>query len=86
MIKAGDKVVCIEDYNSFIFDVIKQKYIKGKIYKIIDINGEYDIYIEGEIKNKNGWIGHWFYTNSFSKYFIPLAEYREQQIKSVLDE
>ena len=83
MIKAGDKVICINSYydeinfmteipceigDICIVDEIRKHSYDGTIYSIV-------------------LFGDWtFDKNIFSKYFIPIAEWREQQIKSVLDD
>ena len=51
-----------------------------------------DICIVNDVYSYDGTIysivlfGDWIFDNIFSKYFIPIAEWREQQIKSVLDD
>jgi len=74
----GDKVICIKDLfiNEFsTFTILT----KGNLYEIEDVY------------NKTFWVMtndrlRAFNVESFSKYFITLAEWREQQINSILDE
>ena len=78
MIKVGDKVFCIKD-----FENSHQKFIAGKLYEIHHNIKERETYVLGEFKHEFG-NGYWFYGN-FSEYFTTLAEFREQQIKTILD-
>jgi hypothetical protein len=78
MIKRGDKVVCIKNFET-IYEV-------GKIYKVDCINSYNYVYIAEE--NHFGRYGFYIeesITLYFNQYFILLSEYRENQIKSVLD-
>jgi hypothetical protein len=82
----GDKVICIKDWS---FD--EQEYKKDIIYEIDDTNKTYGIYIKGENYISRDEYGYWFcfkkdYYNNFPDYFITLAEWRQQQINSILDE
>ena len=86
MIKVGDKVVCIN--NSYIhagklkfFSNIKP----GNVYEIQPVNTKYFKYIAiaGYAFNLEEHDGsQWWYKD----HFITLAEWREQQIKVVLNE
>ena len=87
MIKEGDKVLCIKNFNNN-----SQKFIVGNFYEVLhfskntrkQIDQHYQqIYIKGEISNNYGG-GFWFYSN-FDDFFITMAEYREQQMKSILE-
>jgi len=84
MIKAGDRVVCIDIINGI--DVTNNTKFPCEIG---------DICIVEEIRkhNYNGTassivlFGDWIFGSEiFSNYFITLAEWREQQIKIVLDD
>ena len=79
MIKAGDKVICIKTdiYGELPCEV-------GGIYVVDDIRTRsYD----GKIISIVIFTDYLFDDiNNFIKYFIPIAEWREQQIKSVLDD
>ena len=90
MIKEGDTVFCVKS-----FSTIGQKFYRGKAYEINSYSESYGIiefYILGEIANKSGG-GYWFrlngkivHNNKFSDYFMTLAEWRERQIDSILDD
>jgi hypothetical protein len=96
MIKVGDKVICIEDYScqgSYV-DQITHSYKIGKRYEIIKIEDEM-IYILADLNKEDAiFIGVWFRIcddklfgfDVFHDYFITLAEWREQQINSILDD
>ena len=94
MIKIGDSLICKKDY---ITD--SQKYYTGNSYKIssggIEDN---EFYIKGEIHNHVGG-GCWFQISDelpyrirtkgsllLGDFFMSLAEWREQQINSILDD
>ncbi len=84
----GDKIICIKPYN-----IVIREYTEHKIY-IIEHIYENRVYVTEDISKVNS--GYWFlrendpvingYVGYFYDYFIPLAEWREQQIKTVLDE
>ena len=78
MIKAGDKVVCI---------VNKSLYEINKIYEISDTQffSEDGIYHKIFYGDKN-YMHFWYHDRSIGEEFIPLSEWREQQIKAVLDD
>lgn len=80
MIKAGDKVVCIKSTNLN----NHENFIKGNIYEIYQANIYQANITDVHIYIKPG--GVKFFINNFDKYFITLAEWREQQINSILDE
>ena len=103
MIKVGDKVICINDYDldltvsdshtSYV-DQITHSYKIGKRYEITKIEDGM-IYILADLnREENYFIGVWFRTSDdklfgfdvFYDYFITLAEWREQQINSILDD
>jgi hypothetical protein len=81
MIKVGDKVFCIKDF--FYFD--KKLFHNNKSYIVGGVSSLTKmIYIKDGISD-NICSGFWFDINK-DQYFITLAEFREQQIKSVIDE
>jgi hypothetical protein len=90
MINKGDTVFCIKS-----FSITGQKFYKGKSYEIDCYYENYEIiqvYILGEIFNKSGG-GYWFrlngkivHNNKFSDYFMTMAEWRDKQINSILDD
>jgi hypothetical protein len=82
MIKPGDKVICIKDiiYSDNTF------YFKNQSYEVTKVTERY-------IDLKNGEIRIGFYLDipieewrKFSEHFISLAEWREQQINSILED
>jgi hypothetical protein len=85
MFKKGDKLIYIVDD--------KSGYKKGEIYEICDIQS-----FKGEDYNSPEGIYYkvfydtklhtyfWFYDINMSDYFITLAEWREQQIKTIIDD
>ena len=80
MIKRGDKVVCIKNFETV--------YEGGKVYKVDWLQTTTnDVYIAEE--NHFGMYG-FSLTNGntlcFNEYFILLSEYREQQMKTILDD
>jgi hypothetical protein len=78
----GDKVVCIKTY---IFG-LTEYYTQGKEYKILSV-GTKNLYVISNVYTNGTWFGRNEVDNKhFRKYFITLAEWREQQIKSVIDE
>ena len=74
--------LCIENYfNPYTFHIM---FKKGEIYQT---SFRYDYMANGiYIKRKNSAFDVRFDEEDIGKYFIPLAEWREQQIKSVLDD
>ena len=74
--------LCIENYfNPYKFDII---FKKGEIYQT---SFRHDYMVNGiYIKRKNSIFDVRFDEKNIGKYFISLAEWREQQIKSVLDD
>lgn len=100
MIKVGDILICIKDYvfnTDYLYIRYTYSYTKNHQY-IIKAAGESLYYVEADTKNEAGKdienrFGLIFSTikedmniKKFEDYFIPIAEHREQQIKSVLDE
>jgi hypothetical protein len=79
MIKTGDKIICIED--SFL--PIKYSYVrfltKGNLYEVEDV---YD----NTFWVKTDDVLRVFKIVNFKNYFITLAEWREKQINSILDD
>ena len=72
--KQGDIVICKEDWRGYakigdIFVLVEDKYHYGYV----------------TLKRKNETIGISIINRTFNKYFITLAEYREQQINSILE-
>jgi hypothetical protein len=104
MIKVGDKVVCIKDYNNFTFSKGLLLYTiinkKGIVYNVVGIsksidssisnNQGYRVYISCDDCERNG--SFFDITDDrinsllFSEYFITMAECRENQIKTILDD
>ena len=97
MIKVGDIVICIKDhlYENKNYNTYSYTTNHGYIIKAVE---EFAYYIEADTKNEagikieNSW-GIRFSTikedmniKKFGDYFITLAEYREQQMKIILDE
>lgn len=88
MIKAGDKVVCIKD-DEHVYSTRKSTYREGVTYEVLYTgesgavcikcdDGGFDIYfIHRQLRS---------IARIFSDYFILLAEWREKQIKSVIDD
>ena len=80
MIKVGDKVICIKNFKT-IYEV-------GKIHKV-DCIGSFNYVCIAE-ENCFGTYGFYIeectHTLYFSEYFILLSVYRENQIKSVIDD
>ena len=100
MIKNGDKVICIKDayYVEKPTGMKELLYKCGEIYEInyiaindshIYFNGSSYIFISRNDKDAStgfyldNKIEKWY---KFSDYFITLAEWREKQINSILDE
>ena len=81
MIKAGDKVICINsDYDEY--DILAE--LPCEVGDICEIHSVSTTTPLGEVFMFKGlWE---FDISMFYKYFIPIAEWREQQIKSVLDD
>jgi hypothetical protein len=98
MIKKGDKVVCIKNisYTSKIApNFYIYKYNTGHQYEV-ETSSPIGYYIttddirdksgiKAESLDRNGLIFFIEEENKFVDYFITLAEWREQQIKTVLD-
>ena len=70
----GDKVICIKRHNGF---------LENDICFISSV-GENEVCIRREINVV--YSGCWFLLLDYYRYFITVAEWREQQIKSVIDE
>jgi len=85
----GDKLICIKPY------IFRQKeyYTQGKEYEILSI-GHKTLYVQSNLYGGTWQGAMWFSRVEVSivgnrnlvEYFITLAEWREQQIKSVIDE
>ena len=94
MIKEGDVVICV---NEFRYDYFCKKWFEvGKKYKVLHAS-DINLYIEADtdlpdLEHYKQNRGVKFYLsketgiNYFTDYFATLAEWREQQIKSVIDE
>ena len=93
MIKAGDKVVCVKDYE-YVYTNRKANYTEGFTYEVLGIGEQTGrAYIKCDDEDYGRRAGSFFDIHGdsinsplFSDYFIPLSEFREQQIKSVLDD
>jgi hypothetical protein len=95
MIKTGDKVVCIKDAEYYLDehnpDITEILYKYGEIYtiRVANFNDIFYINVKRNDKDSNTSfyleepIDEW---NKFSDYFITLAEWRDKQINSILDE
>jgi hypothetical protein len=70
----GNKVICTESYDGF---------LENETYIISSVSGN-EVYIRREINVVDS--GCWFLLLDYYRHFITVAELREQQIKSVLDE
>jgi len=93
MIKTGDKVICIDDV-----DYYEQSLKKGSIYTIILYEGNgYEFYENGDLdKNPIIFPLRLIFTSRncreeliFDKirnYIMILAEWREKQMKTILDD
>jgi hypothetical protein len=84
----GDSVICIKDHCYNLYYFIRT----GNKYEIID-SGNDSVYIKVDFNKNKRYEGLWFSfieeqgnLKKFSDYFITIAEYREQQIKTVLDD
>lgn len=80
MYKVGDKFICVVDneYNNYVIGDIIQ--IVGEAKYLSSLCVSYDcIYVNEEVRET-------FFDDEIQEYFITLAEWREQQIKSVIDE
>ena len=82
MIKRGDGVICIKNFETV--------YEAGKVYKVDYTSNDVDVnYVYIAEENHFGRYAFFIPTNEntlcFDEYFMPLAEYREQQMKSILD-
>ena len=83
MSKPGDKVVCIRlDYINGVGDLSKLSLNIGQIY-IVEHVELYSVSVCGYLF---GIYDETWKIRSFSDYFIPLSEWREKQIKIVLDD
>ena len=101
MIKVGDKVVCVKSFTitgqkffkgkSYEVSIENFEYGCDRYVKTLQ-----EIYILGEVSNKVGG-GYWFRINyennvgikpknSFREHFCSLAEWRDSQINSILDD
>jgi hypothetical protein len=100
MIKEGDIVVCIRPYVVKL-TYCKKEFIVNKGYKVLSIGSDMSHYIEADtdsvvtdVAGQN--FGVRFYSEQqckglnhlmpFSHYFITIAEWREKQIKTILDD
>lgn len=92
MIKTGDKVVCIKEYETLTINTYisrKANYRKGFTYEVLGISkttGRVYIKCDNGDYTSFGIVDNLFNSDFFLDYFIPLAEFRENQIKSVLDD
>jgi hypothetical protein len=83
MTKVGQKLVCIQDFNIEIFGVASDLiYKKGDICEVesIDVKFAYPYFLRFENETNN------FSYEEITKYFITLAEWREKQIDSILED
>ena len=84
MINIGDKVICSKlEYISTNGENCELPFTIGDSYDIQRINNRLCVYIDGYAF---GLYKDDVYIRLFSDYFITIAEYREQQIKTILDE
>ena len=94
----GEKFFCIKDYTDDTYHV--QQHFSGKLYKLSQIdknfkNGIIRVYMAGEIFFSPTEYGRWYKLSEsdnsaiipyFYDHFITLAEFREQQLNSILDD
>ena len=97
MIKKGDKVICIKDAYYTVSLKPELLYKCGEIYEINKINNivmddSYYTYIDIKRNDKKDASTGFYLDNKieewykFSDYFITLAEWREKQINSILND
>jgi hypothetical protein len=70
----GDKVICIKSYDGF---------LENDICFIGTMTID-EVYIRREINVVSS--GGWFLLIDFCTYFITIAEWREEQMKNILDD
>ena len=71
-VKAGDKVICIKNF--------KEHMTKGNMYEVSDAIAFDVVIFSGKGDEK------FYFTNCFDRYFITLAEWRNEQINSILND
>lgn len=84
MYKVGDKFICVvyNEYNNYVIGNIIQIIGEAKYLSSLCVSYDciyYCIYVNEEVRET-------FFDDEIHDYFIPLAEWRERQIKSVIDE
>ena len=91
MIKAGDKVICIK-YNVIYGFISKHTHKENKVYEVLRISGNKCSAFVNDEENEGIWFNiadngeYMNYQFNFCDYFISLAELREEQIKTILDD
>jgi hypothetical protein len=94
--KVGDKLVCIKEHN-YESSYGTHKHLKGNIYEVLNLRKiDKLIYIKTEEKYAKFPFseGIWFTLGGknfsarkkVSEYFISIAEWRDKQINSILDD
>jgi hypothetical protein len=93
MIKKGDKVFCIKEQEYIFYDGNRYTHLRGNIYEVLNIRVSDKILFIQTQENYNDINGLWFslddnnhYRKTFSDYFITLAEWRDKQIDSILED
>jgi len=88
MIKKGDKVICIDDVVDV--DDYSTPFEKGNIYEVSAIvSHDWFDNTRSVLMFDNSYLFDYDFPDSeiyFFKYFILLSEFREQQIKTILDD
>lgn len=91
----GDKVICIKDYTfqSRLINGPEYRYFAGKEYEIISKETSNSVYIAADLSKESIHKGINFdvtgtnkYFEKFDEYFMTLAEWRDKQINSILED
>ena len=82
MIKEGDKFICKENWDALECNRLYHSFKIGDIITITFIKSEGDYRLECNANGKELYLKH----EEAERYFSSSAEYREKQIKSVLDD
>ena len=78
MIKKGDELICIKNITHYTTGAIR--FIEGKYYEVMDIR-DGEIWLIPEDEDRKCYIG-----GDRTDRFLTLAEWRDKQINSILDE
>jgi hypothetical protein len=82
MIKLGDTFICKENWNAYELIKLYHSFKIGDIVTITYIKSEGDYRLECNANGKEIYLKH----EEVERYFRSSAEYRESQIKSILDD